>query len=167
MRNFLSIITDRLLKTTYQNSRELTHINIKDDNLVINLLSKFIFPILMLFGFYVHSHGDYTPGGGFQSGVIFACALCLYYFLNLSLTSVKRLSETVLTFVAVIGFIFYTGLGLYSFCVTGKFLDFSFLPFEHNNARGVFIVEMGIALVVFSSVSRIFITLLDLLKDIK
>ena len=166
MKNFLSVITDRLLRTTYQNTQEITQINLKDDTLIINLLSKFILPILMLFGFYVHSHGDYTPGGGFQAGVIFACALCLYYFINLN-NKIKRFTHNFLTYISMIGFIFYLGLGILSFFITGKFLDYTFLPFEHNNARGVFIVEFGIMLIVFSSVVRTFTTLLNLLKNIK
>lgn len=163
MAGFFSTITDKLVKTSYQNSVELTHLNIKDDNIIINLLSKFIFPILMIFGFYIQTHGDYTPGGGFQSCVIFACCLMIYYFINIE-NNKKRLSNTLLTYVAMFGFVFYTGMGILSFFITGKFLDYSFLPFEESNARGVFIVELGIAMVVFSSVSRTFITLLNLLK---
>ncbi len=163
--NILSDITDKLMKTRYQNQQELTYVNIKDDSVVINLLSKFILPILLVFGFYIHSHGDYTPGGGFQAGVIFACALCLYYILNLG--KKKKISHIVLTYFSMFGFLLYTGFGLLSFFITGQFLDFTFLPFEHNNARGVFIVELGIAFVVFSSVARIFITLLNLLNDIE
>lgn len=166
MRNFLSLITDRLMKTSYQNAQEMSQINIKDDSIIVNLLSKFILPILLVFGFYVHSHGDYTPGGGFQAGVIFACALCLYYFINLN-SAKKRLSNQVLTWFAMAGFLFYAGLGIVSFFITGHFLDYTFLPFEHNNARGVFIVELGIAFVVFSSVARTFTTLLNLLKNLK
>lgn len=166
MANFLSVITDRLLKTTYQNTQELTQLNLKDDTIIVNLLSKFILPILMIFGFYVHSHGDYTPGGGFQAGVIFACVLCLYYFINLN-NRIKRLSNNALTYIAMFGFLFYLGTGILSFFITGKFLDYSFLPFEESNARGVFIVEFGIAIVVFSSVARTFTTLLNLLKNIK
>ena len=82
MRNFLSGIIDTLTKTNYQNIQDFNHINIKDDAVIVNLLSKIILPILLIFGFYVHSHGDYTPGGGFQAGIIFACALCLYYFIK-------------------------------------------------------------------------------------
>lgn len=163
MKNFLSAITDKLVNTSYQNTSNITQINIKDDNIIVNLLSKFILPILLIFGFYIHTHGDYTPGGGFQAGVIFACALMLYYFINLE-TNKKRLSNNILTYIAMIGFVFYLGMGLLSFFITGKFLDYTFLPFEHNNARGVFIVETGIALVVFSSISRTFTTLLNLLK---
>ncbi len=166
MKNLLSIITDRILKTSYQNKHVLTQINIKDNDLVINLLSKFILPILMLFGFYIHSHGDYTPGGGFQAGVIFACVLCLYYFISIDKNK-KRLSHIILTCISTIGFIVYIGIGIIGIFTTGNFLDFTFLPLEHNNARGVFIVEFGISLVVFSSISRIFITLLNLLKNIK
>ena len=164
MRNFLSSITDRLMKTTYQSQTMLTQVDIKDDSIVVNILSKFILPILMVFGFYVHSHGDYTPGGGFQAGVIFSCVLCLCYFLKI--TS-KKLSYKILTYISMAGFVFYIGTGILGFFITGKFLDFTFLPFEYYNARGVFIVEFGIALVVFSSISRIFTVLLFLLKDIK
>ena len=164
MGTLLSIITDRLAKTTYQNIKEIAQIDLQDDSLIINLLSKFILPILFIFGFYVHTHGDYTPGGGFQSGVIFACAICLYYFINLGKKR-KKFSHNSLTYLSLCGFTFYLGFGLLSFFITGKFLDFTFLPFEHNNARGVFIVETGIAFVVFSSVARIFTTLLNVIKE--
>ena len=67
----------------------------------------------------------------------------------------------------MLGFMLYTGLGIISFFKTGKFLDFTFLPFNHANARGVFIVELGIAFVVFSSVARVFTTLLEALQRIE
>lgn len=167
MKNLLSEITDKLTKISYQNQKELVQTDIHDDSVIVNLLSKFLFPILLIFGFYVHSHGDYTPGGGFQAGVIFSCALCLYYFINLNKKKKNRVSYNLLTYLSMIGFMFYTGIGILSFFITGKFLDFTFLPFEHNNARGVFIVELGIAFVVFSSVARVFTTLLDLLGEIE
>ena len=164
MRNFLSGIIDTLTKTNYQNIQDFNHINIKDDAVIVNLLSKIILPILLIFGFYVHSHGDYTPGGGFQAGIIFACALCLYYFIN---PKKNKISYYLLTILSMVGFVFYVGLGIISFFKTGKFLDFTFLPFSHTNARGVFIVELGIAFVVFSSVARVFTTLLEALQQIE
>ena len=164
MRNFLSGIIDTLTKTNYQNIQDFNHINIKDDAVIVNLLSKIILPILLIFGFYVHSHGDYTPGGGFQAGIIFACALCLYYFIN---PKKNKISYYLLTILSMVGFVFYVGLGILSFFKTGKFLDFTFLPFSHTNARGVFIVELGIAFVVFSSVARVFTTLLEALQQIE
>ena len=167
MKNLLSEVTDKLTQTSYQNQKELIQTDIHDDGVIINLLSKFLFPILLVFGFYVHSHGDYTPGGGFQAGVIFACALCLYYFINLNKKRKNRISYNLLTYLSMVGFLFYTGIGILSFFITGKFLDFTFLSFEHSNARGVFIVELGIAFIVFSSVARVFTTLLDLLGEIE
>ena len=167
MSNFFSVVKDKLSNTSYQNDiKNISNADVGDDNLIINLLSKFILPILFIFGFYIHSHGDYTPGGGFQSGVIFACAICLYYFINLQ-KKIKRISNLLLSFFSLIGFILYIGIGIVSIFITGRFLDFTFLPFLHNNARGVFIVELGIAFVVFSSVLRIFTTLLNLLRDIE
>ena len=52
MRNFFSIITDKLSKITYKNISILTK-NIKDDNIIIKLISKFILPILILFVVYL------------------------------------------------------------------------------------------------------------------
>ena len=168
MSGFLSTIKDKLIGTSYQNASEAGQIDIKDDSLVVNLLSKFILPILLIFGFYVHTHGDYTPGGGFQAGIIFACAVCLYYFINLNNNNTsKRFSHLALSCIAYIGFILYVGFGVLCMIKTGNFLDFSWLPFKHANGRGVFIVESGIALIVFSSVTRTFTALLNVLKDIK
>ncbi len=149
---------------SYSNSIVKTKVDIKDNSMIINLLSKFVFPILLIFGFYVHSHGDYTPGGGFQAGVIFACALCLYYFINLDV-GFKMAKEGVLTITSLVGFVFYTGFGFVGLFFTGNFLDYSFLPVAHPNAIGVFIVELGIAMVVFAGVGRIFTTLMVLLKE--
>ena len=53
MRNFLSGIIDTLTKTNYQNIQDFNHINIKDDAVIVNLLSKIILPILLIF--YVES----------------------------------------------------------------------------------------------------------------
>ncbi|HAQ35979.1 MAG TPA: cation:proton antiporter, partial [Alphaproteobacteria bacterium] len=47
-------------------------------HLVLRVVSKLLIPIIVIFGFYVHFHGDYSPGGGFQAGVIIAAAVVLY-----------------------------------------------------------------------------------------
>ena len=161
---FVSLITDRLSGVAYQNNFVKTKIDVKDNSMVVNLLSKFVFPVLLMFGFYVHSHGDYTPGGGFQAGVIFACALCLYYFINLD-TGFNIAKESTLTVTSLFGFLLYTGFGILGTFLTNHFLDYSFMPVAHPNAIGVFIVELGIAFVVFSGVGRIFTTLMVLIKE--
>ena len=42
--------------------------------------SRFLAPILFLFGVYIFTHGHLTPGGGFQGGVVIAAAVVLGIF---------------------------------------------------------------------------------------
>ncbi|MBL0726006.1 MAG: hypothetical protein JJW01_03565 [Alphaproteobacteria bacterium] len=51
--------------------------NKKIENVVVNLLSKIVIPLILMFGFYIQFHGEVSPGGGFQSGIIFAVAFMM------------------------------------------------------------------------------------------
>ena len=43
-------------------------------HLILKVITKFMVGVIVLFGLYVQFHGDYSPGGGFQAGVIIAAA---------------------------------------------------------------------------------------------
>ena len=45
---------------------------------VLHVISKILIPLILVYAFYVQFHGEYSPGGGFQAGVIFAAAFILY-----------------------------------------------------------------------------------------
>ena len=66
----------------------------KNDIILLDTLIKTIFPLALIFGFYIHFHGDYVPGGGFQSGVIFAVVVYLYELIlinkNIPYRSIKN-----------------------------------------------------------------------------
>ena len=47
-------------------------------HLILKVVTKTLVGMILLFGLYVQFHGDYSPGGGFQAGVIFAAAFILY-----------------------------------------------------------------------------------------
>ena len=49
-----------------------------DHHVILRVTAKFLIPIITLYAFYVQFHGDYSPGGGFQAGVIFAVGIILY-----------------------------------------------------------------------------------------
>jgi len=48
-------------------------------SLVVYTGCRFLFPLIILFGFYVFIHGHLSPGGGFQGGAIIASAFVLIY----------------------------------------------------------------------------------------
>lgn len=45
---------------------------------ILRLMSRFLFPIMVLFGFYVILNGHLSAGGGFAGGAIIGSALILY-----------------------------------------------------------------------------------------
>ena len=47
-------------------------------HLILRVITKLLVPPIVLFALYVQFHGDYSPGGGFQAGVIFAAGLILF-----------------------------------------------------------------------------------------
>ena len=48
------------------------------ENIILRVLAKLLIPFILLFAFYVQFHGDYSPGGGFQAGVIFSAGFIMY-----------------------------------------------------------------------------------------
>ena len=48
------------------------------EQIVLRIVSKMVIPYILVFGFYVITHGERGPGGGFQGGVILASAYILY-----------------------------------------------------------------------------------------
>ena len=63
------------------------------NNQIIRILSKILFPFLIIFALYVQFHGDYGPGGGFQAGVVVAAAFVFYALVN-GLAKLKEIIST-------------------------------------------------------------------------
>jgi len=59
-------------------------------SLILRVGNAFLFPLILLFGAYIFSHGHLTPGGGFQGGAIIASAFLLVYLSSPG----KRISAT-------------------------------------------------------------------------
>lgn len=49
------------------------------ENNLLKIAVDILFPLIILFGFYVIIHGHLSPGGGFQGGVIIASAFLLMF----------------------------------------------------------------------------------------
>ena len=48
-----------------------------DHHVILRIVSKLLIPLITIYAFYVHFHGEYSPGGGFQAGVIYAVGIIL------------------------------------------------------------------------------------------
>jgi multicomponent Na+:H+ antiporter subunit B len=86
--------------------------------------SRFLVPLLLLFGTYIFTHGHLTPGGGFQGGVVIASGMLLLMLSRASFSlnhGVVRLLETLSGF----GYVLIGVLGL---VLAAGFLDNRILP---------------------------------------
>jgi multicomponent Na+:H+ antiporter subunit B len=120
-------------------------------HLILRVITKFLVGTIMLLALYVQFHGDYSPGGGFQAGVIMAVAFILYG-LVFSVADVQRVFPPWLVHKLVAaGVLIYAGTGVYSLAMGFNFLDYSALsphhP-EHGQHWGILLVELGVGVTV-------------------
>jgi len=134
-------------------------------DLIIVQTCKLVIPILQIFALYVVAHGHYSPGGGFQGGVMFGASFILLALACGLPTALNRVSEKTAITLAVVGIIIYAGWGLLCLLMGGGFLDYSFIdPFipggvEKGRSHSMLIVETGVAFTVTAIMFAIYANL--------
>ena len=122
-----------------------------NDHSILRVVSKFMIPFILLFALYVQFHGDYSPGGGFQAGVIFAAGVILYGIV-MGLDKVQEvLPFWIVQKLAALGVLLYALTGVISLVMGFNYLDYSvFSPHhpEHGQHYGILIVELGVGITV-------------------
>ena len=122
------------------------------------VVTKLLFPFILLFALYVQFHGELGPGGGFQAGVIVAAAIVLYGIIfGLSAAhriAPPRLIETLIP----LGVVIYAGVGVCGLLLGGNYLDYFVLDPDpvHGQERGIFWVEIGVLVTVSSTMIGIY-----------
>ncbi len=120
-------------------------------HLILRVVTKLCVGVIMLFALYVQFHGDYSPGGGFQAGVIMAVAFIIYGIV-FGLTTVKRvLPPWFVHKMVALGVLIYAGTGIVSMFMGYDFLDYDALVAAHpveGQHYGLLIVEFGVGVTV-------------------
>lgn len=122
------------------------------EDVIIKTLTRILAPFLQCYALYVIAHGHYSPGGGFQGGVILAASIILMVISFGLDTARKRLTERADIVVLCIGLLIYSGTGALCLALGGNFLDYSYLtkilPVTVARARalGILFVETGVGL---------------------
>ena len=62
-------------------------------SVIVQTIAGMLFPMVLIFSFYVILHGHLTPGGGFQGGAIGASAVALLIVAYGSKTIEKKMAE--------------------------------------------------------------------------
>jgi len=126
---------------------------------ILDLATRLLLPLILLFALYVQFHGDYGPGGGFQAGVIFAAGIILYGLVY-GLGHARHLfPDGVLHLATSLGVLLYVGVGVVSLLLGGNFLDYRVLDPQdprHGQHLGMLLVELGVGMTVAAVMIRIF-----------
>lgn len=133
------------------------------NDLILRVIAKILIPFIALFALYVQFHGDFGPGGGFQAGVILAAAVIFHALIH-GLPAARRLvPEALVESMMAIGVLIYSGVGVMGLVMGGNFLDYFVLDPDpvHGQHRGIFWVEVGVAVTVSGVMLKIFYMFTD------
>lgn len=128
------------------------------NDIVLRVVAKLLIPFIVLFALYVQFHGDFGPGGGFQAGVILAAAV-IFYALIFGLADARKVvPEPLVESMMAVGVLVYAGVGIAGLLLGGNFLDYFVLDPDpvHGQERGIFWVEVGVAITVSGVMLKIF-----------
>ena len=136
-------------------------------NPVFRVVAKILFAPIIMFGLYVQFHGDYSPGGGFQAGVIIAAAFILHAIVFGLQAGREVVSERVNLWMMVLGVLLYGGVGVVSMAKGGLFLDYTALTGSVATGQhiGILLVELGVGLTVTSVMLAVFHAFAGFVED--
>ena len=127
-------------------------------HLILKVVTKSLVGLILLFGLYVQFHGDYSPGGGFQAGVIIGAAMILYGLI-FGLDALKRVApQNIVTSLVALGFLLYAGVGIVTQILGANFLEYGVLASTQKEGQhiGIILVEVGVGITVAAVMIIIF-----------
>lgn len=139
-------------------TREQARISIASRLPVLRVITKLLFPLILLFAFYVQFHGEYGPGGGFQAGVIFAAGFILYALAFRMEQAQQIIPPALLRLLMASGILVFAGTGLVSILMGGSFLEYSVFADDPVRGQhlGILLIELGVFITVTAVMIEIY-----------
>lgn len=136
------------------------------DSLMLDVLVVPLVTAIQLFAVYVVMHGHYSPGGGFQGGVLLGCSLILPKLVRGggSARGMLDLSTRGGVALAGLGVFIYASIALLPALLGSVVLDYAALPLPGVEtvwlrSLGILGIEIGVTLAVAGAVLSLFLTL--------
>ncbi|MAK62806.1 MAG: cation:proton antiporter [Ponticaulis sp.] len=132
-----------------------------DHHVILRVTAKFLIPIIVLYALYVQFHGELSPGGGFQAGVIIAVGVILYALIFGVVDAMVKIPPVFARLLAGSGFLIYGSVGVWTMINGGNFLDYDFVIEEGPDGHwgqhiGIILIEIGVLFAVAGSMLTIF-----------
>jgi len=127
-------------------------------HIVLRVGAKLLIPVILLFGLYVQFHGEYSPGGGFQAGIIFSAALILYALIFGLETVQQAVPPAAVHALAALGALLYMSIGIWAMLAGGNFLEYKVLAADPHvgETAGIILIELGVGITVGAVVITLF-----------
>lgn len=120
------------------------------EDMIIRTSVRILVPFIQLFSLYVLAHGHYSPGGGFQGGVLLGASFLLIA-LAFDLKKSKELfPPKVIMSASNIGVMIFAGIGVVAAFLGGYYMDYAafakVIPLAVPDWRslGILLVEVGV-----------------------
>ena len=126
------------------------------DNPILRVVTLVLAPLIALYGIYIQLNGEYSPGGGFQAGVILAVPLISLALLLNAEIILSIVSMSFLRIIAAFGVLIYVVTGLFGIFCGKNFLDYSVFSKDYGQKLGIFLVELGVGMTVFATILIIY-----------
>ncbi|MFP4212966.1 MAG: MnhB domain-containing protein [Desulfohalobiaceae bacterium] len=128
---------------------------------IIQLASRGLAPVIQIFGLYVFFHGHYSPGGGFQGGVLLAASVLLLRLGWGTERSQLTFSTSVAMPFCALGALIFAGTGVVALLFGGNYMDYAAIPFlglEAADVRsfGILFIELGVTIAVMTALVSIY-----------
>lgn len=132
-------------------------------NPIVREVTDFMLPPILLFALYVQFHGEYSPGGGFQAGVLVGAGIIAYALIH-GLDRAQRVIPPAVVRTGVsLGLLLYIGVGFAALILGKNFLDYDALwphhgpgPNKHGQEVGIILIELGVGITVACVMVTIF-----------
>jgi multicomponent Na+:H+ antiporter subunit B len=129
------------------------------DSKFLEVVTVSMVPLIQVFAFYIITHGHYSPGGGFQGGVMLAASIILLR-IALGDESFRRFPRSAAIYVAAVGALLFCLLGFASVVFGGNFLQYQYaVPgMDAGELRywGIFFAEVFIGFLVWGALVAIY-----------
>ena len=81
----------------------------KSDDIIIRTIARIFVPFIQIYALYVIMHGHYSPGGGFQGGVILGASIILLLITHGLKETKNIISQKSIAIFSSLGVIIYAG----------------------------------------------------------
>jgi multicomponent Na+:H+ antiporter subunit B len=133
------------------------------DSLMLRTLLGPLVAAMQVFAFYVLIHGHYSPGGGFQAGILLGASMILPRLALGRAPGPLALTPGGAGVLTAVGVLIFAGLGTVAVFVGRPMLDYSVLPLDASIAMrrslAILLIEVGVTLAVAGAMLSIFYAL--------